>query len=148
MRTSMELPVATRAFFLGMRLVSRRYLAPGKGWVRPAAFAGLGERPPVFVQDFRWQRAQHASRKEPFDERLSCKIISSPAGDRRARRRSGNPGGRSCHPIGRTVASMYAIAWIAAGWRRALSNPRAEPQSCRTSVTRSVTPTVSNQPSR
>ena len=30
----MELP--TRAFFFGMRLVSRRYLAPGNGWVRPA----------------------------------------------------------------------------------------------------------------
>src|SRR5262250_2741384 len=31
-----ELPVATRAFFLGIRLTSRRYLAPGKVWVRPA----------------------------------------------------------------------------------------------------------------
>jgi hypothetical protein len=31
-----ELPVATRAFFLGMRLTSRRYLAPRKDWVRVA----------------------------------------------------------------------------------------------------------------
>src|ERR1022692_829713 len=35
----MELPTATRAFFLGMRLVSRRYLAPGKDWVRLALMA-------------------------------------------------------------------------------------------------------------
>ena len=32
----MELPVATRAFVLGMRLFSRRYFAPRKDWVRPA----------------------------------------------------------------------------------------------------------------
>ena len=32
----MELPVATRALRLGMRLFSRRYLAPGNEPVRPA----------------------------------------------------------------------------------------------------------------
>ena len=36
---SMELPVATRAFFLGMRLAIRRYLAPRKEWVRLAPIA-------------------------------------------------------------------------------------------------------------
>jgi len=36
---SMELPVATRAFFLGIRRVSRRYLAPRKEWVRLAPIA-------------------------------------------------------------------------------------------------------------
>ena len=39
MMVSMELPVATRAFFLGIRRVSRRYLAPRKDWVRPALMA-------------------------------------------------------------------------------------------------------------
>src|SRR5258706_15172552 len=39
MMTSMELPVATRAFFLGMRRVSRRYRAPRKDCVRPALIA-------------------------------------------------------------------------------------------------------------
>ena len=41
---SMELPVATRAFFLGIRRVSRRYLAPRKDWVRPALMRGFAER--------------------------------------------------------------------------------------------------------
>ena len=36
---STELPVATRAFFLGMRRASRRYLAPRKDWVRAALIA-------------------------------------------------------------------------------------------------------------
>src|SRR5690348_8377543 len=39
MMVSMELPVATRAFFLGMRRVSRRWRAPRNGWVRPAQLA-------------------------------------------------------------------------------------------------------------
>src|ERR1039457_5189465 len=39
MLVSMELPTATRAFFLGMRLVSRRYLAPRNDWVRPVLMA-------------------------------------------------------------------------------------------------------------
>src|SRR6266567_8623206 len=39
MTASMELPVATRAFFLGMRLARRRYFAPRNDWVRPALIA-------------------------------------------------------------------------------------------------------------
>jgi hypothetical protein len=31
---STELPVATRAFFFGMRLARRRYRAPRNDWVR------------------------------------------------------------------------------------------------------------------
>jgi hypothetical protein len=34
-----ELPVATRAFFVGVRRAIRRYLAPGKEWVRLAPIA-------------------------------------------------------------------------------------------------------------
>src|SRR5260370_33699775 len=36
MMVSMELPVATRAFFFGMRRVRRRYRAPRNDWVLPA----------------------------------------------------------------------------------------------------------------
>src|ERR1019366_4126114 len=43
----MELPVATRAFFLGIRRVSRRYRAPRKVWVRPVlvGVAGVCQQP-------------------------------------------------------------------------------------------------------
>src|SRR5260221_12059909 len=36
MMVSAELPVATRAFFFGIRRASRRYFAPRNDWVRPA----------------------------------------------------------------------------------------------------------------
>lgn len=39
MMVSIEFPVATRAFFFGIRRAIRWYRAPKNDWVRPAPFA-------------------------------------------------------------------------------------------------------------
>lgn len=57
---SMVLPVATRAFFLGIRVVSR--LAPRKDWVRPTLLAAspcsaeVGLPRPVDLLSWRFRR--------------------------------------------------------------------------------------------
>src|SRR6266487_6991449 len=93
---SMEFPVATRAFFLGMRLAIRRYLAPRKEWVRLAPIAAspraadrqglprpvelLPLRLPAdcltwgdhFAQETRWAAVGKTVMSAPISAMMSC----------------------------------------------------------------------------
>ena len=78
---------------------------------------------------------------------LRSSTIDSPASERMPWTTRRAASGNSAHVSGRTNASMYAAPATWPRWRLAQSNPRADPQSCTTNVTRSVAPIASSRPS-